>query len=73
MSGQRVAVSAKADALQRALRTLWQGVAIDALYAVGAGLVVLLSGGPDVLSGAFWAAGGVLVLKSFLTALASFL
>lgn len=63
----------KADALQRAFRTLWQGFGVDALMAVGAGLVVLLSGGLDVLSGAFWVALGVLILKSFLTALASYL
>ena len=65
--------AAKADALQRALRTLWQGFGVDALIAIGAGLAVLLTGGLDVLSGAFWTALGVLVVKSFLTALASYL
>ena len=63
----------KADALQRALRTLWLGFGVDALIAIGAGLAVLLTGGLHVLSGAFWTALGVLVVKSFLTALASYL
>lgn len=63
----------KADALQRALRTLWQGFGTDALIAIGAGLSILLVGGADVLSGAFWVGLGVLVVKSFLTALASYL
>lgn len=62
----------KADALQRAVRTLWQGFGTDALVAIGAGLVLLL-GDVEVTSTAFWAALGVLILKSFLTALASYL
>lgn len=73
MTGRRVASVDRADAVQRAFRTLWQGIGVDALYAVGAGLSVLLLGGTDVLSAAFWVAAGVLVLKSFLTALASYL
>lgn len=62
----------KADALQRAVRTLWQGFGTDALVAIGAGLVLLL-GDVEVTTTAFWAALGVLILKSFLTALASYL
>ena len=67
-----MASNAKADALQRALRTLWQGFGVDALIAIGAGLLLLLDGG-DVLSGVFWAGLGVLILKSVLTSAASYL
>lgn len=53
-------------------RTLWQGFAVDALAAIGLGLVVLLGDG-DITSPAFWSAVGILVGKSFLTSLASYL
>jgi hypothetical protein len=53
-------------------RTLWQGLIVDALAAVGLGLTLLLATG-DITSPAFWSAFGVLVGKSFLTALASYL
>jgi hypothetical protein len=53
-------------------RTLWQGFIVDALVAIGLGLAVLLSTG-DLMSPAFWGAVGLLVGKSFLTALASWL
>lgn len=73
MTGRRVAtVADRADAAQRALRTLWQGFGTDALIAIGAGLVLLLDGG-DVLSPVFWGAFGVLIIKSVLVALASYL
>lgn len=75
MSGRRVATadpSDRADAVQRALRTLWQGFGTDALIAIGAGLVLLLDGG-DVLSPVFWGGVGVLIIKSVLVALASYL
>lgn len=73
MTGRRVAtVTDRADALQRALRTLWQGFGTDALIAIGAGLVLLLDGG-DVLSPVFWAGVGVLIVKSVLVSLASYL
>ena len=73
MTGRRVAtVTDRADAVQRALRTLWQGFGTDALIAIGAGLVLLLDGG-DVLSPVFWGAVGVLIIKSVLVALASYL
>lgn len=62
----------KADALQRALRTLWQGFGIDALIAIGAGLLLLLDGG-DVLSPIFWGGVLVLIIKSLLVSLASYL
>lgn len=67
-----VTATDRADALQRAFRTLWQGFGVDAVGAIGVGLLLLLNGG-DVLSGAFWAAVGVLVIKSVLVALASYL
>ncbi|POH58931.1 hypothetical protein [Arthrobacter glacialis] len=72
MTGRRVAQADKADAIQRALRTLWQGFGTDALIAIGAGLMLLLNSG-DVLSPVFWGAVGVLVIKSVLVALASYL
>ena len=72
MTGRRVATVDKADAVQRAFRTLWQGFGTDALIAIGAGLVLLLDGG-DVLSPVFWGGVGVLIIKSVLVALASYL
>jgi len=66
------AFTIKADALQRALRTLWQGFGVDALIAIGVGLTLLLDGG-DVLSPVFWGGVGVLVIKSALVSLASYL
>ena len=72
MTGRPVATIDRADAIQRALRTLWQGFGTDALIAIGAGLVLLLDGG-DVLSPVFWGGVGVLIIKSVLVALASYL
>ena len=76
MTGRRVAVSTsadRADALQRAFRTLWQGFGVDAIAAIGVGLLLLLDGNADVLSPVFWGGVGVLIVKSFLVALASYL
>lgn len=53
-------------------RTLWQGFIIDALAAIGLGLGTLLATG-DLLSPVFWTALGLLVAKSFLTSIASWL
>ncbi|HEX9227329.1 MAG TPA: hypothetical protein VF885_11855 [Arthrobacter sp.] len=53
-------------------RTLWQGFIVDALIAIGLGLAVLLGDG-DITSPAFWGAVGILVGKSFLTSIASWL
>lgn len=61
------------DALIRAWRTFYTAVGLDILLLVGAGLSSILDSGVDVTSGAFWAAAGVLVLKSVLTGVASFL
>lgn len=73
MTGRRVATTTdRADAVQRALRTLWQGFGVDAVGAIGVGLVLLLADA-DVTSGVFWGALGVLVLKSLLMSLAAYL
>jgi hypothetical protein len=53
-------------------RTLWQGFIVDALVAIGAGLMILLATG-DLTSPVFWTSLGLLVGKSLLTALASWL
>lgn len=72
MSGRRAAVTVRSDAQSRALSTLWQGIGVDALVLIGLGLTELMAMG-DPTSGAFWLTIGILVVKSFLTALASFL
>jgi hypothetical protein len=61
-----------ADAVNRGLRTLWTGFGVDAATAIGAG-VLLLVNEVDVNSELFWTSAGVLVLKSVVTALASYL
>jgi hypothetical protein len=66
------AASVIPDALERALRTLWQGFLVDGLSAAGAGLLILLMDG-DLTSPLFWSAAGLMVSKSILVALASFL
>jgi hypothetical protein len=60
------------DAIERAWRTMWQGFIVDALIAVGLGLMFLMETG-DITSPLFWSALGVLVGKSFLVSFASFL
>ncbi len=64
--------AAKADARERALRTLYQSLGVDVLVGVG---VVTLDwvGGAAITSGAAWATLGVLVGKSALTSVASYL
>lgn len=54
------------------MRTLVQGVLVDAAVAVGGGLMIMLAEG-DVMSPMFWSTVGVLVIKSVLTSLASYL
>lgn len=70
--GNHAAPSVIPDAIERALRTLWQGFLVDGLAVIGSGLIVLLATG-DPLSPLFWSAAGLLVAKSLLTAFASFL
>ena len=60
------------DALERAVRTLWQGFIVDGLSVAGAGLVVLAQDG-DLTSPLFWSAAGLMVAKSLLVSFASFL
>jgi hypothetical protein len=60
------------DALERAVRTLWQGFIVDGLSVAGAGLVILLADG-DLTSPLFWSAAGLMVAKSLLVSFASFL
>lgn len=65
----------KADAKQRSLRTLAQGLAIDVAVAVGTGATATLATieGNDLLAAGAWIALGASVLKSGLTAVASYL
>lgn len=60
------------DAVERALRTLWQGFIVDGLSVAGAGLIVLLADG-DLTSPLFWSAAGLMVAKSLAVSFASFL
>ena len=59
------------DALNRAARTLWQGIGFDAVTTIGAGTLVLVNDIP-VDSGLFWQSVGFLVLKSFVVSAASY-
>lgn len=72
MSAKHVEVTVQSDARQRAMNTLWQGFGVDAVALIGMGLTELLSTA-DVTSGFFWSALGILVLKSLLTSVATFL
>ena len=62
----------KKDALDRAVRTLWTGIGVDAAVAIGAGTLIVLQDG-DVLSPAFWTTIGALVVKSVTQSAASYL
>ena len=66
---------ARADARQRSLRTLGQGLAIDVAVAVGTATTATLAtmNDNDLLAGAAWVALGASVVKSGLTAVASYL
>ena len=61
----------KADALNRAARTLWTSVGVDAAVATGAGTLLLLNDG-DPTSPVFWGAVGALAVRSLVTAVASY-
>lgn len=67
--------TAHADAKQRSIRTLVQGLAIDCAVAAGAGATAALAtiDGNELLTTAAWIALGTSVLKSVLTAGASYL
>jgi len=64
----------RADARQRSLRTLAQGLAIDVIVAVGTASTATLAtlNDNDLLAGAAWVALGASILKSGLTAVASY-
>lgn len=62
----------RADALERAWRTLWQGFLVDALIAIGTGLTLMVQDA-DLTSPQFWAGVGLLVGKSLLVSVASYL
>jgi hypothetical protein len=60
------------DALNRAWRTFYVAIGLDAALLIGAGLTDLLSAA-DITTPAFWGTLGVLVAKSVLASLAAFL
>lgn len=60
------------DALVRALRTLYTGFILDALVLIGGGIANLMLE-HEVTTEAFWISLLILVTKSFLTALGSYL
>lgn len=60
------------DALIRAWRTLYTGFILDALVLIGGGIMNLMSA-HEVTTEAFWIAFLILVTKSFLTAMGSYL
>jgi hypothetical protein len=72
MAGHAAEPTVKADALNRAWRTLYTGIILDALVLIGTGLTSLLTE-HDITSEAFWITFGILIGKSFLTSLGSFL
>jgi hypothetical protein len=72
MSDHAAPTSVKLDALNRALRTLYVAFGADALLLIGTGLLNLLDE-IDILQAAFWTGLGILVVKSVLSALGSYL
>jgi len=60
------------DALVRAWRTLYTGFILDALVLIGGGIANLMLE-HEVTTEAFWISLLILVTKSFLTALGSYL
>jgi hypothetical protein len=64
--------SVKLDALNRAWRTLYTAFGADAALLIGAGLLELLDK-VDISTEAFWIGLGILVVKSILTSLGSYL
>ena len=62
----------KQDALNRALRTLWTSIGVDAVFATGTGTLLLLND-YDPTSPLFWGAVGALAVRSLVTAAASYM
>ena len=67
-----VPTNVKLDALNRAWRTLYTALGADAALLIGTGLLELLDK-VDISTGAFWIGFGLLIGKSVLTALGSYL
>lgn len=72
MAAAHAEVTVRSDARQRAMNTLWQGFGVDAAATIGLGLTELV-GSADVSTTFFWSALGILILKSLLTSLATYL
>lgn len=68
---QREAQATRAAAVERGLRTLWQGLGLDVAVAVAVALLAWLPSA-DVSSGAAWSLLGLSLLKTVLTAVASY-
>lgn len=66
MAGKYAAPSAIIDALDRAWRTFYVAIGLDAFIAISVGLSSILASNPDVLSPAFWNLLLILVVKSVL-------
>jgi hypothetical protein len=72
MGDHAAPVGVKSDALNRAWRTLYTGFILDALVLIGVGLNDLLTSA-DITTQQFWITFGILVGKSLLTSLGSYL
>lgn len=72
MGDHAAPVSVRSDALNRAWRTLYTGIILDALVLIGMGLNDLLTTA-DITTQQFWVTFGILIGKSLLTSLGSFL
>jgi high-affinity Fe2+/Pb2+ permease len=72
MADHAAPLSVKLDALNRFWRTLYTAFGADAALLIGAGLLTLLDK-VDISSTEFWIGLGLLVVKSVLTALGSYL
>lgn len=73
MAGKyEAAPNVKFDALNRAWRTLYTAFGADAAILIGVGLLELLNT-VEVSAQAFWVGLGILIVKSVLTALGSYL
>jgi uncharacterized membrane protein len=59
------------DAFVRAWRTFYVSIGVDILAAVGTGILLMLDGA-DMLSPAFWMAVLALLLRSIVTACATY-
>lgn len=72
MAKHRTISTTAADARERALRTLYTSLGVDVLVGAGVALTDWL-GGADITSAAAWGVLGVMLAKSALTAVGSYL